>query len=145
MIALLQRVISANVKVDNKIIAEIDKGILAFIGIEKNDENVNGERLLQRLLGYRIFPDDQGKMNLGLEEVQGGLLIVPQFTLAADTQKGKRPGFSSAASPETGRERFETFCSLAVDSYPQVKTGVFAADMKVTLTNDGPVTFWLTA
>lgn len=145
MIALLQRVISASVEVDKQTVAEIDTGILAFIGIEKGDEDSHGVRLLQRLLGYRIFPDDAGKMNLGLQDIQGGLLLVPQFTLAADTRKGMRPGFSSAASPEAGRERFDTFCQLAMDTYPTVKKGVFAADMKVELINDGPVTFWLTA
>jgi len=144
MIALLQRVTSANVVVDNNKVAEIDAGILAFIGIEKSDEHSHGERLLQRVLGYRIFPDDQGKMNLGLKDIQGGLLLVPQFTLAADTQKGMRPSFSSAAPPEIGRDRFETFCSLAEQAYPNVQKGIFSADMKVSLVNDGPVTFWLT-
>jgi len=145
MIALLQRVTSANVIVDNNKVAEIDAGILAFIGIEKGDKYSHGERLLHRVLGYRIFPDDQGKMNLGLKDVKGDLLLVPQFTLAADTKKGMRPSFSSAAPPEIGRDRFEAFCSLAEQTYSKVQKGIFLADMKVSLVNDGPVTFWLTA
>jgi len=143
MIALVQRVTSARVEVEQETVAEISTGILALIGIEKGDEDSQGKRLLQRLLGYRIFPDHEGKMNLGLQDVRGGLLLVPQFTLAADTRKGMRPSFSSAAPPEKGRQRFEAFYQLAMEVYPFVQKGVFAADMKVELTNDGPVTFWL--
>lgn len=145
MIALIQRVTNANVVVEQRIVGEIGKGIVALIGVEKNDQPSNADRLLERLLGYRIFSDDQDKMNLSLRDIQAGLLLVPQFTLAADTRKGKRPSFSNAAAPALGKELFEYFVQQAKNIYPIVETGQFAADMKVSLCNDGPVTFWLTA
>ena len=131
------------VDVDNKTVASIDRGILAFIGIEKQDSSQVAERLLHKITHYRIFSDDQGKMNLSLLDTAGELLLVPQFTLPADTRKGARPSFSSAAPPETGRQLFQQLFDLALKTHVQVETGVFGADMKVTLTNDGPVTFWL--
>jgi D-tyrosyl-tRNA(Tyr) deacylase len=142
LIALIQRVSYASVLVD-EIIAEIDQGILAFIGVEKNDTKEKADKLLHRLLGYRIFSDNNDKMNLGLDDVKGGLLLVPQFTLAADTKKGMRPSFSSAALPELGNQLFDYFVKQAKTNYPIVETGEFGADMKVSLCNDGPVTFWL--
>lgn len=145
MIALIQRVTNAQVVVNRQVIGQIEQGILALIGVEKNDENCNADRLLERLLGYRIFADNQGKMNLCVQDVSGGLLLVPQFTLAADTRKGKRPSFSSAASPQRGAELFNYFVEQARKSYSPVTTGEFGADMQVSLCNDGPVTFWLTA
>ena len=145
MIALIQRVTNANVVVNNQIIGEINQGILALIGVEKNDQESNANRLLERLLGYRIFSDEQDKMNLSIQDVQGGLLLVPQFTLAADTRKGKRPSFSSAAPSTVGRQLFQYFTIQAQSIYPHVATGEFGADMRVSLCNDGPVTFWLTA
>lgn len=145
MIALIQRVTSANVVVNNTVIGEINQGILALVAVEKNDHENNAERLLQRLLGYRIFSDENDKMNLSISDVQGGLLLVPQFTLAADTRKGKRPSFSTAAPPQTGQKLFNYFVNQAKSAYTYVETGEFGADMKVSLCNDGPVTFWLTA
>ena len=141
MIALIQRVRNARVEVDAKIVASIDQGIVALIGIEKNDDEPQCTRMLQRLLGYRIFADDQGRMNLGLQAINGGLLLVPQFTLVADTSSGMRPGFSQAASHEHGHKVFEHLCKSATMSYPHVSYGIFSADMQVHLINDGPVTF----
>ncbi|MET1256527.1 D-aminoacyl-tRNA deacylase [Aliikangiella maris] len=143
MIVLIQRVTSANVVVDENIIGQIDQGILALVGIEKNDTPEKAERLFERLAGYRIFTDDAGKMNLSVADIQGEILLVPQFTLAADTRKGMRPSFSSAAPPETGRQLFEYFVSYARQRFTAIETGQFGADMKVSLCNDGPVTFWL--
>ena len=143
MIALLQRVVEARVVVDGEIIAAIDDGILAFIGVEKNDTEQQAGRLLERVLGYRIFSDVDDKMNLSLTDTGGGLLIVPQFTLVADTQKGMRPSFSLAASPDIGEKLFDYFVSQARVKHQHVVCGRFGADMKVLLTNDGPVTFWL--
>ncbi|GMR15919.1 MAG: D-aminoacyl-tRNA deacylase [Gammaproteobacteria bacterium] len=143
MIALIQRVTEAKVVVDNKNIGEIQQGILVFIGIEKDDNEAQIPRLLNKILSYRIFADEEDKMNLSVEDIAGGVLIVPQFTLAADTQKGCRPGFSSAAAPEAGEHLFNEFVKLAKNKYQLVETGQFGADMKVSLLNDGPVTFWL--
>ena len=143
MIALLQRVTEARVVVNNKTIAEVKQGVLALIGVEKGDTSKQADRLLQRILGYRIFPDQEDKMNLGLKDIAGGLLLVPQFTLAADTDKGMRPSFSSAALPAEGKALFEYLVQQAQASYEPVACGEFAADMKVSLTNDGPVTLWL--
>ena len=143
MIALLQRVIEANVTVDDREIASIQRGLLVFLGVEKADGQGQLERLVERILGYRVFEDEQGKMNLSLKDTEGELLLVPQFTLAANTDKGMRPSFSSAASPDEGRYWFEQVVELARQSIPVVETGQFAADMKVGLVNDGPVTFWL--
>ena len=143
MIAVIQRVTSARVDVDGQTIAQIGQGILALVGIEKEDGLQQCERMLQRLLGYRIFADSEGKMNLGLKDIHGDLLLVPQFTLVADTARGMRPSFSSAASPQHGEEVFETLCERAHELYPSVKQGKFSADMQVHLVNDGPVTFTL--
>ena len=143
MIALIQRVSEAKVVVNNKNIAEIQQGVLAFVGIEKDDSTIQASRLVDKILSYRIFADKEGKMNLSVQDIKGGLLLVPQFTLAADTQKGCRPGFSSAAVPELGEKLFNEFIKQAKDKYQYVTTGQFGADMKVSLLNDGPVTFWL--
>ena len=143
MIGLLQRVTHATVLVQEKTIAGIDRGLLVFIGVEKDDTPAQADRLLERLLGYRVFPDKDGKMNLGLRDVGGGLLLVPQFTLPADTRKGMRPSFSTAAPPEQGRELFDYLLKEAQVKHQPVAAGIFGADMRVTLTNDGPVTFWL--
>lgn len=143
MIALIQRVTEASVEVEGNIIAQIDQGILALIGVERGDSEREAKRLSERLLGYRIFADDSGKMNLNVTQVNGSLLLVPQFTLPADTRKGMRPGFSNGAHPELGNRLFEQLVQNCRSSYPNVETGQFAADMKVRLCNDGPVTFWL--
>ncbi len=143
MIALIQRVTDAKVVVGGKITGEIGAGILALIGIEKGDGEAQARRLCERVLGYRIFADAEGKMNRSLSEISGGLLLVPQFTLAADTHKGARPSFSSAAPPQEGRRLFDFLVGVARASHATVGTGVFGADMKVHLVNDGPVTFWL--
>lgn len=143
MIGLLQRVSSASVAVDGETIAAIECGLLVLIGVESGDSDKEAQRLLERLLGYRVFPDAEGKMNLSLTDIGGGLLLVPQFTLAADTQKGTRPGFSRAAAPEIGRRLFDYLLERARTAHNPVASGRFGADMKVSLTNDGPVTFWL--
>lgn len=143
MIALIQRVREARVVVDEICVGEIGAGILALVGVQKRDDAAQADRLLQRILGYRIFADNDDKMNLSLNNTGGGLLLVPQFTLAADTDKGMRPSFSSAAEPEKGRALFEYLGQQAKEKYAQVAFGQFGADMQVTLTNDGPVTFWL--
>jgi D-aminoacyl-tRNA deacylase len=143
MIGLLQRVSSARVSVDNQTIANIDAGLMVLVGVEKNDTEHRADRLLDKILGYRVFQDKEGKMNLSLPEVFGGLLLVPQFTLAADTEKGMRPSFSSAATHELGEKLFEYIVSCAKQKHDIVCSGQFGADMHVNLTNDGPVTFWL--
>ena len=143
MIALIQRVSEAKVVVNNKNIGEIKQGVLAFIGVEKNDSEEQVTRLLDKVLSYRIFADDDDKMNLSVQDIQGGLLLVPQFTLAADTQKGCRPSFSSAAPPALGEALFDKFVEQAKNKYKHIETGEFGADMKISLLNDGPVTFWL--
>ncbi|MBM3343069.1 MAG: D-tyrosyl-tRNA(Tyr) deacylase [Betaproteobacteria bacterium] len=143
MIGLLQRVSEARVAVDNVTLGAIERGLLVLVGVQAGDTETEAERLLERLLGYRVFPDAAGKMNLSLRDIGGGLLLVPQFTLAADTQKGARPGFSSAAPPAQGRRLFEYMLAAARAAYAPVASGCFGADMQVSLTNDGPVTFWL--
>ena len=144
MIGLLQRVTHAQVAVGGAVIATIGRGVLILVGVEAGDGVRQAERLLERILGYRVFPDEEGRMNRSLREVEGGLLLVPQFTLAADTRKGARASFSTAAPPETGQYLFEHLVAAARAGYPhEVACGHFGADMKVTLTNDGPVTFWL--
>jgi D-aminoacyl-tRNA deacylase len=143
LIALIQRVSEASVTVDDRTVGSIGPGILALIGIERGDDMIAGERLLERVLTYRIFEDDGGRMNLSLTETGGGLLLVPQFTLAADTHKGTRPGFSTAETPELARELFGKVLTAACARHPQVATGEFGAHMRVALVNDGPVTFWL--
>ena len=143
MIALIQRVTNAQVEVNQRTIGQINQGILALIGVEKNDEKENADKLLKRLLAYRVFSDQNDKMNLSLTDVNGGLLLVPQFTLAASTDKGLRPSFSSAAPPDKGEELFNYFVEQAKQTYSNIQMGEFGADMKVNLCNDGPVTFWL--
>lgn len=143
MIALLQRVSEASVVVDGEEIGRIGRGLLVLLGVEKGDAEAQAQRLVERILGYRVFEDEQGKMNLSLMDIEGELLLVPQFTLAANTDKGMRPSFSSAASPEEGRIGFQRVVELARQSLPALETGRFGADMKVGLVNDGPVTFWL--
>ena len=143
MIALIQRVTEARVEVDGQVVGAIGRGILALVGVERGDGEAQAERLAERVLGYRIFPDAEGKMNLSLIDIGGELLAVPQFTLAADTGKGARAGFSRAASPDAGRRLFERFVFHSSQKHLPVKTGTFSADMKVSLVNDGPVTFWL--
>lgn len=143
MIGLLQRVSEARVVVAGSVVGEIGRGLLVLVGVEKGDGEAQAERLLERLLGYRVFPDAQDRMNLSLRDVQGGLLLVPQFTLAADTAKGMRPSFTPAAEPAEGRRLFDFLVARARALHAPVATGVFGADMKVHLVNDGPVTFWL--
>jgi D-aminoacyl-tRNA deacylase len=143
MIALIQRVSRAQVHVAGECVGEIGRGMLALIGVSRGDTSADASRLLERLLGYRLFADSEGRMNRALREVQGGLLLVPQFTLAADTRKGTRAGFSTAADPAVARALFEALLGEARASYPAVSAGVFGADMQVSLVNDGPVTFWL--
>ena len=144
MIGLIQRVTHAKVEVAGVTLGQINQGILLLLGVEKADTPAKAQRLLERVLSYRIFADDAGKMNLSLKDIQGGLLIVPQFTLAADTAKGLRPSFTPAAPPELGKQLFDYFCTQAQQQFATVQTGRFGADMQVSLTNDGPVTFWLT-
>jgi D-tyrosyl-tRNA(Tyr) deacylase len=143
MITIIQRVTTAHVAVDHQIIGKIDTGIMALVAVEKEDSEKQAERLLERIINYRIFPDEAGKMNLCLNDINGGLLLVPQFTLAADTQKGNRPSFTSAAPPEHGKKLFGYLQGLALNIYPSVQFGRFGADMQVALVNDGPVTFTL--
>lgn len=143
MIALLQRASSAQVVVDGAVTGSIGHGLMVLLCAEKGDTPVQADALLKKLLGYRVFSDDMGRMNRSLADVQGGLLLVPQFTLAADTRSGTRPSFTPAAAPEDGRRLFDYFVAQAREMHTQVATGVFGADMKVSLTNDGPVTFWL--
>jgi len=145
MIALIQRVREAQVRVADRSIAAIGTGVLALIGVRRGDSELQAERLAARLLAYRIFPDDSTRMNLSVREVEGGVLLVPQFTLAADTTSGTRAGFSTAAEPETARRLFNHLTTTLQRAYAPVSTGVFGADMQVSLINDGPVTFWLEA
>ncbi|MDG9926644.1 MULTISPECIES: D-aminoacyl-tRNA deacylase [unclassified Pseudomonas] len=140
---LIQRVRGARVEVAGEIVGAIDQGLLALVGIEPQDDAATSAKGLQRLLNYRVFSDDAGKMNLSLTDVNGGLLLVSQFTLAADTKSGLRPSFSSAAPPAQGLALFEQLVALAREQHPQVATGRFGADMQVHLVNDGPVTFLL--
>ena len=143
MIALIQRVNRAAVTVDSETVGAIGRGILALIGVQRGDTTASADRLLERVLTYRIFSDEQGKMNLSLRDIQGELLLVSQFTLAADTQKGTRAGFSRAAAPEEAKRLFDYLVDRARASHGTVAAGVFGADMQVSLVNDGPVTFWL--
>jgi D-tyrosyl-tRNA(Tyr) deacylase len=143
MIALIQRASRAEVRVEDRAVGAIERGVLALIGVRREDDTQSADRLLERVLGYRIFPDTAGKMNLSLRDIQGGLLLVPQFTLAADTQKGTRAGFSTAAAPEQASRLFDYLVERARQAHPLVATGEFGADMQVSLVNDGPVTFWL--
>lgn len=143
MIGLLQRVSSAQVSVEGKVVGAIESGLLVLVGVQPHDDERTSQRLLERLLGYRVFPDADGRMNGSLAETGGGLLLVPQFTLAADTRKGNRPGFGPAAAPEDGQACFEALVVAARAAHEPVAAGRFGADMQVHLVNDGPVTFWL--
>ncbi|MGB1262046.1 MAG: D-aminoacyl-tRNA deacylase [Cognaticolwellia sp.] len=143
MIALLQRVSEASVSVENKVVGEIAQGLLVLLAIEPQDNQAKAQRLAQRVAGYRIFQDDNGKMNLNVQQVDGEILVVSQFTLAADTSKGMRPSFTRAASPELSNELYQYFCSQLRKLGFSVPTGVFGADMQVRLLNDGPVTISL--
>ncbi len=158
MIALLQRVAEAAVLVNENVtgvcadevtaggkivVSRIGPGMLAFIGVEQGDGPKQASRLLQRMLAWRMFADENGKMNLNLAQSDGSLLLVPQFTLAADTNSGNRPSFTGAAPPGEGKRLFDSLVSTARKSHPRVASGIFAADMDISLTNDGPVTFWL--
>lgn len=145
MIGLLQRVTRAHVEVGGARIGAIERGLLVLVGVQAGDGGAQVERLLERLLGYRVFPDAEGRMNLSLRDVGGGLLLVPQFTLAADTRKGTRAGFSTAATPEIAKNLFESLAERARAAHGEVACGAFGADMQVSLVNDGPVTFWLEA
>jgi D-aminoacyl-tRNA deacylase len=143
LIALLQRVSQARVDVGGECVGSIGRGLMVLLCAERGDQQADADALLNKLLSYRVFPDDEGKMNLSLVAVAGGLLLVPQFTLAADTRSGTRPSFTPAAPPEQGRALFDYFLARARERHPVVEAGRFGADMQVTLTNDGPVTFWL--
>lgn len=143
MIALIQRALSASVKVAGETIAEIGPGILILLGVEKGDDQQKVQRLCDRILGYRIFADENGKMNLNVQQAGGNLLVVSQFTLAADTQKGMRPSFSGGADPEQAERLYEFFIGCCRETGIITETGRFAANMQVALVNDGPVTFWL--
>ncbi len=143
MIALLQRVRHASVVVDGNTIGAIQAGLMVLVCAERDDTEKDAEQLLTKLLSYRVFADDAGKMNRSITDVQGGLLLVPQFTLAADTQSGTRPSFTPAAPPALGKQLFDHFVAQARTKHAVVETGHFGADMQVSLTNDGPVTFWL--
>ena len=143
MIALIQRVTEARVRVADRVVGEIGKGLLALVAVQRQDSETEADRLLERVLNYRVFADSAGKVNLSTRDVDGGLLLVSQFTLAADTCQGNRPGFSRAAAPEEGRRLFDYLVNRARATYTHVATGEFAANMRVELVNDGPVTFWL--
>jgi len=142
MKALIQRVKNAKVEVSNDVVGQIDHGLLIFLGIEKNDTQALANKLLKKVLSYRIFNDQAGKMNLNVSQVNGSVLVVSQFTLVADTQKGTRPGFSKGATPQLGNELYEYFTAQC-QSQIHTQTGIFGADMQVSLINDGPVTFML--
>lgn len=143
MIALLQRVSSASVTVEDAVVGAIEQGLLVLIGIQPEDTEAKGEQLLRRVLDYRVFADADGRMNRSLRDVSGGLLLVSQFTLAADTTRGLRPSFTSAAAPDVALHLFDSLLRFANSVHAPVASGVFGADMKVALVNDGPVTFWL--
>jgi D-tyrosyl-tRNA(Tyr) deacylase len=143
MIALIQRVLSAEVEVEQECVGAIGAGLLALVAVQPDDGETQARRMLERLLGYRVFADDAGRMNRSLADIGGGLLLVSQFTLAADTRSGMRPSFTSAASPEHARRWFNRLLELARVAHPGVETGRFGAHMVVRLVNDGPVTFWL--
>lgn len=143
MIVLLQRVAEAKVDVSGQCIASIGQGILALIGVQPDDNDNTAENFISRIINYRLFADGQGKMNLSLADIEGGLLLVPQFTLAANTSKGRRPSFTSTAQPALGKSVFQSMIDFAQNSYTQVEAGLFGADMAVHLINDGPVTFIL--
>ncbi|MDA0113412.1 D-aminoacyl-tRNA deacylase [Vibrio sp. 2art] len=142
MIALIQRVSEAAVRVDGEVVGEIDRGLLVLLGVEKDDDEAKAKRLMERVTTYRVFEDDEGKMNLNVKQVEGKVLVVSQFTLPADTKKGTRAGFSRGAHPVDAERLYDYFSDLCEEVLP-TQRGRFAADMKVSLMNDGPVTFWL--
>ncbi|ALR92970.1 MULTISPECIES: D-aminoacyl-tRNA deacylase [Vibrio] len=142
MIALIQRVSEAAVRVDGEVVGEIDRGLLVLLGVEKDDDEAKAKRLMERVTTYRVFEDDEGKMNLNVKQVEGKVLVVSQFTLPADTKKGTRAGFSRGAHPVDAERLYDYFSDLCEEVLP-TQRGRFAADMKVSLVNDGPVTFWL--
>jgi D-tyrosyl-tRNA(Tyr) deacylase len=143
MIGLLQRVTRADVSIDGKVVGEIGRGLLVLVAVQRDDSERDIGRLAERLLGYRVFPDQEGRMNRSVEDVAGGLLLVPQFTLAADTKKGTRASFTRAAPPDKGAEYFGALVEICRQRLQTVETGRFGANMQVSLVNDGPVTFWL--
>ena len=143
MIGLLQRVSEGRVCIGGRCVGEIGRGLVVLVGVAREDDEARAERLLERLLGYRVFADENGRMNLSLRDTHGGLLLVPQFTLAADTRKGTRAGFSRAADPALGERLFAHLLEQAKQIHPDLAWGEFGADMQVSLTNDGPVTFWI--
>jgi D-tyrosyl-tRNA(Tyr) deacylase len=143
VIGLLQRVAHARVEVDGRTVGAVERGILVLVGVQQGDDGVRADRLAERLLGYRVFPDATGRMNLSVADVDGGVLLVPQFTLAADTKKGTRASFTSAAPPAEGQRLFDYLVQRVRAVHGNTATGEFGADMQVHLLNDGPVTFWL--
>jgi len=143
MRGLIQRVSSSSVSIDGEIVGEIQQGLLLLLGVEKGDSQQQLDKMLHKVLNYRVFSDDDGKMNLNVADVGGGVLVVSQFTLAADTRKGLRPGFSTAATPDLAKELYQQFVTDLRQRHDNVATGVFAANMQVSLVNDGPVTFLL--
>jgi len=143
MIGLLQRVSRASVSIGGETVATIGRGLLVLVAVEQGDAPAQAERLAERLLSYRVFEDDRGRMNLDVVKIEGDLLLVPQFTLAANTRKGNRPGFSRAAPPQSSKALFARLVGAVKKRYPRIAAGRFGADMDVTLTNQGPVTFWL--
>ena len=143
MRCLIQRVSEASVRVNNEVVGAINAGLLVLVGIQQGDDRERAKRMSERLLDYRVFADDSGRMNLSVRDIQGGVLLVSQFTLAADTRKGLRPGFSTAAPPDEAELLFDWFVDRVRSLHPSVATGQFGADMKVSLVNDGPVTFLL--
>ena len=143
MIAFLQRVTRATVETDGDTIGRIDRGLMVLVGVHRSDAPKDVARLAERILGYRVFPDAEGRMNLSVRDADGGLLLVPQFTLAADTKKGTRPSFSRAAAPDMASDYFERLVGCCREQLAVVETGRFGADMQVSLVNDGPVSFWL--
>lgn len=143
MIGLIQRVTESSVRVDGAVVGAIGPGLMVLVAVEREDGEAQAQRLLERILSYRVFPDDEGRMNLSLKDTGGGLLLVPQFTLAADTRKGTRPSLARGASPTQGAALFAHLVSLAEAGHSPVASGRFGADMAVSLVNDGPVTFWL--
>lgn len=142
MIALIQRVTQAKVEVDNQIVGDIGQGLLVLLGVQKEDDQAKADRLIEKVLNYRVFSDEEGKMNLNVQQIHGQVLVVSQFTLAADTQKGLRPSFSRGAPPALAEELYDYVVKKCGEKI-QTSSGQFAADMQVSLTNDGPVTFWL--
>lgn len=143
MKALIQRVTEASVHIDNKLVGSIGQGLLVLLGVEKNDDHAAVEKMAKKLLAYRVFADEQGKMNCSVSDIGGGVLVVSQFTLAAETKKGLRPGFSLAAEPEKAKRLYEDMLEQLKESGLSIQAGQFAADMQVSLINDGPVTFLL--